>query len=425
MRITVSLFALVLFVSTYFIYSQSRVIQSTDASWALPTAVSIVRDGDLYLGEFKELIQAKKRYGIQRVRDEGRRKAVNLFPYGTSLLVLPVVYIVETFPETLPYILWNTREGLKTGVPPDIMEVRLRAERALASLIVSLSLVLLFLIGLEFLKPSESFALAFSFAFGTGMWSTASRGLWQHGPVILMVSLALYLLIRKEKYAGSSGLPLAFGYLIRPTTLLFWGLSALYLWVKERKALVLFVIFSILIGLLFVVINLDVYGKVTNVRYYKPGRLAYHPDFFQAFFANLFSPNRGVLFQSPFLLLSLFTLPLFKKKELVPLLLLSWGAISAHVIATSLFPNWWHGHSFGSRYMADILPLFFVLIALVFANFSSKSLKICFVPLVLFSVFVHYQGANNRMTYGWNTTPVNIDEAPERVWSLSDWQPLR
>jgi hypothetical protein len=44
-----------------------------------------------------------------------------------------------------------------------------------------------------------AFAVAMVFAFGTAAWSTASRGLWQHGPSMLCLAVAAYLAMRSRR----------------------------------------------------------------------------------------------------------------------------------------------------------------------------------------------------------------------------------
>ncbi|MCI5066087.1 hypothetical protein MRY87_10215 [bacterium] len=399
--------------------------------------MSIVRDGDFYLPEFRELIRHKKRYGIQRVTK--KRRPVNLFPYGTSLLILPIVATVEWVPQTLPYLLWNTAEALPEGKEPDLLDVRLRAERALGALCTTGALLFLFFIGCEFLSVSSSALLVLAFAFGTPAWSTASRGLWQHGPVMLLFSSALFLFLKGTVFRGLAGLPLAFGYLVRPTTLLVWGWGGLLVsalrgaksrwWRISWGSLLIYLLCSLLVALLFLSLNESIYHAPLNKKYYQPGRLAYHPDFWQALCASLLSPNRGLLFQSPFLFLSFCSIPLALSSSVARderiLLLFCWGSIVSHLVATSLFPNWWHGHCFGSRYMTDILPFFFVLLCSVFSRMRSKLLLGVMMLTVLIALPIHYRGAHARSVFGWNTTPVNVDHAPERVWSLRDWQVLR
>ncbi len=57
-------------------------------------------------------------------------------------------------------------------------------------------------------------------ALGTSMWSTASRGLWQHGPLILCFSLAIFFLSRQPirlADAALAGFALGYAVLIRQT----------------------------------------------------------------------------------------------------------------------------------------------------------------------------------------------------------------
>jgi hypothetical protein len=47
------------------------------------------------------------------------------------------------------------------------------------------------------------------------------------------------------------------------------------------------------------------------------------------------------------------------------------------------------------------------------------------VLLSVWSIGVHALGATTRQTSCWNTTPVDVDDDPGRVWSVTDAQAVR
>ncbi|MEO8396370.1 MAG: hypothetical protein ABI700_25480, partial [Chloroflexota bacterium] len=102
-----------------------------------------------------------------------------------------------------------------------------------------------------------------------------------------------------------------------------------------------------------------------------------------------------------------------------------------HWMLMSLYLNWWAGYSFGPRYMTDVLPYFaFFLIPLLVYLPSLSRLKFWLVTAVLAitifaSVAIHFRGSSEVATQTWNSVPVSVDEAPERVWDWTDVQFLR
>src|SRR5262249_16853849 len=48
-----------------------------------------------------------------------------------------------------------------------------------------------------------------------------------------------------------------------------------------------------------------------------------------------------------------------------------------------------------------------------------------FAVLVVMSFTIHYRGAYRRITWDWNSVPVDIDADPSRIWDWRDLQFLR
>ena len=139
------------------------------------------------------------------------------------------------------------------------------------------------------------------FALGTSMWSTATRALWQHGPLVLMFTIVMLLTvraIRRPALVQFAGLALAMAYIIRrpprsPSSLSvstclrsiergFCGMSA-GPWLPPFP------------------------GSFSTIRftarilppYYAASRLAAPASFTDGLLGILFSPSRGLLVFTP------------------------------------------------------------------------------------------------------------------------------
>ena len=93
-----------------------------------------------------------------------------------------------------------------------------KLEKTLASVIAALAVLALMLMGRDVLgRTAPALLLGAIFALGTSLWSTVSRGLWQHGPLILLCALALLCLARgrdrdERRWPALAGAALAAGY---------------------------------------------------------------------------------------------------------------------------------------------------------------------------------------------------------------------
>jgi len=150
--------------------------------------------------------------------------------------------------------------------------------------------------------------------------------------------------------------------------------------------------------------------------------------FWTALWTNLFSPARGLFVFSPFFLLLIFNFSSTYRtaKENRSLLILV-GWIVIHLILVSKFYNYWAGHSFGPRFMIDILPaiylLFLSLVSHVHYKGSQLNRRLTLLFLIItVPVSVYFnavQGLYNKYSgVIWNGNP-NIDKHSEYLF---DWK---
>ena len=190
-----------------------------------------------------------------------------------------------------------------------------------------------------------SIALALLFAFATSAWSTASRALWQHGPAMLMLSTALYLLSLAPKQPvllACSAAPLVLAYFIRPTESVVLVMVATYVLIHHRGQFVKWLLAAIVTATPFLIYNLVTYHRPLQTYFTLPLFLKPTPSNFPAMltaFAGVaVSPSRGVFVFSPFLLFSLAGIGLLlRKKWMTPLWCYLAAALALHWLALSDF----------------------------------------------------------------------------------------
>lgn len=423
-----------LFLLVIYGHASSKVIVATDSMWSIYLAQSFVTEGDLLLDEYRPLAKKRKNYGLRKRKGH----LYSYFPVGTALLAVPFVWAYNHtfFHQTLPIVPemlpgFPTDKSLEERSPENL---NLPLQRLIASIFVALTIVVLFFISTQFLPLGASVVVALIAAFCTPLWSTASRGLWQHGPSALLISTAILMILNaktKPILAGFSGALLAYAYIVRPTNAIAFLCFGFFLLFTSRESFRIFVLTALLIFVPFVSFSYNFFGLLLPP-YYNAGRLQLGWHLPQALFANLFSANRGIFFLSPVLIPAILGMyKVFREirvdsiiKPSLPMAVVA--AFFGHLLAISLFPEWWGGHAFGARYMTETVPylIYFCVLWLRDSKLNNLKYGLLFISACL-SFFIHYKGATSYRTFMWNVNPVNIDRRPERVWDLGDLQFLR
>jgi hypothetical protein len=397
---------------------------SFDSRWTIHTAVSIACRGDTDLDEYEALLARDHYYAIER---RGAH-LYNRYPIGASLLAVPAVGALRVAGSFIPSL--DAEHLIRTGWAP-VLEV------GVASSLVAASAGLLFLIGRrEGLGRIMAAVLALVFSFCTSAWSTGSRGLWQHGPSMLMLSMALYGLIlarQRAGFAAAVGLPLGFSLIVRPTNAIPLAVFSGYVLLCHRDQFVRFTILAggIIAG--FLLFNLLNDGSLLT-SYYLPGGqpLGTWSDVPAVLAGHLISPNRGLLIFSRVLGMALIGCAVVVLERRASGLF--WAVVSilsGHLLLISLFGQWWGGHSYGPRFFTDVLPLCMYLMipalqVLEAGQGKARTIRILGFALVCaWSFFVHFRAATTWDVWDWNGSPVSVDERPERAWDWNDLQILR
>jgi hypothetical protein len=407
----------------FVVHLASPLRTSFDSRWTIHTAVSIAYRGDTDLDEYDSLLRPEY-YAIESRGDH----LYNRYPLGASLLALPLIAALGIAGNVDAAV--DPEHLIRTGWAP-VLEV------AVASSLVAASAGLLFLVGRrEGLGRAMAVVFALTFAFCTPAWSTASRGLWQHGPSILMLSATLYgLVLARERpgFAAAVALPLGFSLVVRPTNVISVGVFGCYVLLCHRRQ---FFWFAGILGSIvacFFMANYANHGSLLTA-YYLPGGqpIGVWRDVPGVMAGHLVSPNRGLLIFSPVFGVALVACAIIATTGRASGLF--WAAVLillGHLLVISLFAQWWGGHSYGPRFWTDVLPLLMYLMIPALGLLETRRgtmralAAFCFALLCGWSFFVHFRAATTWDVWEWNASPASVDAHPERNWDWDDLQILR
>jgi hypothetical protein len=408
------LLSLGFFILQLAVFAASPIRIPTDSRWSVHTALSFARGHGGDLTEFLPIIEKEKFYAIESPDGHPRSR----YPIGTSLLVAPAVSVIAAL-----------RPAWAMDLPGAIP---VRTEQFLASIIgAATGVVFFWLIFLNFRSVPIALISASILAFSTSVWSTATRALWQHGPLILMLSIAMLLLVRarqKPAIVQFVSLPLIAGYVIRPTGIVPLGILSLYVLLYYRSWLPKYIAWLLLLAIPWVLYNFSIYGTPFPP-YYAGEAFSNRTHFVEGLLGNLFSPSRGLFVFSPVLLFALsgFVIALrsVEQRSLAIALAL---IVAGHMIIVGAASMWWAGHAFGPRFTTDILPILVYFTAFNFQLPETVPRRLqhvvssLIIVLAVVSAAIHAQGATRYGTWQWNYMPDSIDEHTSRAWDWTDPQ---
>ncbi len=337
------------------------------------------------------------------------------FPIGTSISSIPFVWLAT---KVLNKDMNNRQHDAV-------------AQKHIAGIVSVLIFLLLFLISKMYFGPSASIFIGFVFWMGTSLSSTLGQALWSHDFATLYTLLSIFLMLKivkenKELYWMPLGTVLFMAYLTRPTMSLLTIAVVLYIFFNHKKLISIKItsLVALFLGI-FVLFSLSEFNQLLP-DYYMPKRLSASETFWTAIYGNLLSPSRGLFIFSPiFLVLLLNIKSTYKvlKENKTLLIFVIW--IIVHLIIISKFPHWWAGHSYGPRFMIDILPAIFLIFVIVLSNTYERGTKIgkIYVTLLLLITvplsiyFNSIQGLYNVYAGSkWNGDP-DIDRHPEYLFN--------
>jgi hypothetical protein len=273
--------------------------------------------------------------------------SLSLYPVVLPLLVAPLYLPAVGYLHLQGWTEWRLRR------------LAIVMEKLTSSLLAASAAALLYLLLRRRAPPSDALLLALAFAFGTNTWMIGSQALWQHGLAELLLVGALLLLTGPcttfRALAAGALCGLIAGN--RPPDLLFAAVLGLYgLRWAGRRAPWLAAGAAVPLGLVLGY-NVAAAGNLAG-GYGIPKRVAFFRHGLLSGVAGLlFSPTRGLFVFSPFLL---FVPAAFRHglrdRGTHALTLLVGVAVLAQVLFYAK-ADWRAGHSWGPRWLTDLLPL--------------------------------------------------------------------
>ncbi len=417
-RTTRHVTAFVLAAVFFLIYNAN--LRDIDAVDTLPITllpVSILDSHDLTLDEFEQrfapqpdIWRAGFVFGALQQRDG---HIISSYPPGAAVIALPFYAVAR---------------GLGVLKDDDWLSYRLTGKLA-ASAIVALSAAAIFLCLVNITGTVPALLLTLAYGLGTGAFSTASQAMWQHGPGMLCLALALLCLLKideraepSRRLAFAAGLLLAMAVICRSANVIAAGAFTLYLLVHHRRLLPAFLLPASVLAVLFLWHNHSQYGSLSggydailDSQWHGSRDLAQTGMFDHPLLRGLLdtwvSPSKGLLIYSPFVIFALAPL-LFSPQQhrrLLPFLAL-WVVLHSVMLAKNSL--WWGGTAFGPRYFLELSAAFVLLIALSYRQLPTLA-RGGLALLIGLSVLLHTFGAFYAPC-GWAETPDFADFHPER-----------
>jgi hypothetical protein len=393
---------------------------TSDAQYALLVSEALIEHGSIRLDPwFDPGTKTAPARDLPYQIESTRGHAYYAFPHGTSILSVPLVAAARLF---------GSSSVDADGAYDPAAEARM--ERALASGLSAVFLLLVFLTARLAAPRPTAAIVALAAGFATPVWAVASRATWSHDWLLVLYAVAVLLLVRWElhdrrPHPALLATLLAWAFFVRPTAAVGGVAIAAYVaWRRPRDLVTL-----VPVGLLWIALFVASTRAAEHcwlLSSYRPGRLG-SPTFLEALAGALLSPGRGLLLYCPVAAAVPALLVRFWRdvpgKRLVAVF---GGAVAMHVIVVAAFPHWWGGHSFGPRLLVDTVPFLAALAALGLAGARGSSSWIAGAAVLLaLSVAIQASGALSIAPHVWNLLPTDIDTAPARLWDLADYPPLR
>lgn len=337
--------------------------------------------------------------------------------------------------------------GLVAAVPATLLHasgaIDMAAPRApnliaalTATILTAAAVTLVFLALRRSGHENAALLTALALGLGTNYWATVSQTLWQHESVAFGLALALWSWWRRPSpsllYLILGGCGLAFAGAARMQVapmILVWlgGIAATAGW---RRALVPAGIVAG-VGLVEIARNLVWFGHVLGAStateslhpllHDLPGPLASEP-WWNAL-GLLISPSKGLLLYSPIVLVAVFALGLVRRTADWSSVRWLVAAAGVQFILYSWYAVWWAGHTFGPRYLMDVLiPLTPLGAAGACWILQRRVARWVAAGALAWSIAVSAMGAFVYPNERWNTWPVDVDRHHDRLWEWRDSQ---
>ncbi len=366
-----------------------RLLTSYDVTAATFMPYEIIKKGTLSFS--KETIEAMKRvqdpnvYSVIKVGE----KNFSSYPILMGVMAVPI-YLIPILLNKIPELHYVE----------DLLKI-IALARITASFYTALAVAFFYLIikevnrlkNIKITKLEQIILIAF-YAFGTNLYSIASRSLWQHTSSLLFITIIILLLIKSlndEKYVKWLGTLTALLFIARPLNIIFVVIISLYVLIKHKKQFLNYILFALPFALLLFAYNYYAFGNPITNEYIFKGDTQFSTPLLEGLAGNLFSPARSFLFITPPLLLGYFGIIktfLKKKKEPIDIILLTLSL--TYLIALITYSKWWCWYGadrFGYGFFTEWVPIITLLGYTAVIEKKSLVLKIALILLIIYSIY--------------------------------------
>lgn len=359
---------------------------------------------------------------IESVAAQGRGSSAYWMvrsPDGRAISLYPVVVPTLLAPLYLPAVGYLNLRGW-TDVRFDY--VARVMEKLCASLVAAVSVSLLYLLLRRRTSVRNALLLTVAYAFGTTTWVISSQALWQHGMAQLLVIGALLVLTGPCTPVRALAAGLLLGLVAGnrpPDAILAATLGAYGLFWAGRRAVLLAAGAALPMGLVLLY-NVEMTGNVAGAYGLRGTSSFLQHDLLNGIAGLLFSPTRGLFVFSPFLLcLALAARRLPRDRSERGLMLAMFAGVVLQIVLYAK-ADWRTGHSWGPRFMTDLLPFLIWMLVPVVASLRSFG-RVCFIMAVGVAVMIEGIGAF-WYTGGTDLPLFTIVEGHEKVRPAWEWR---
>ncbi|MDP3973332.1 MAG: hypothetical protein Q8P92_00710 [Candidatus Daviesbacteria bacterium] len=401
-------YALLLFFLSFFLYNINlNITGSGDNTPARLLPFNILSGKGIFLDDYLPFLPENPPY-----LQEFNNHLISAYPLLPGVLATPFY---------LPFYLimqWLNLAGLE-----NYYWISYVAEKLTASLLSSLSIVaFFFLFNAIYSNKKISFIFTLIFAFATQTFSISSQHLWQHTFSNLFLILSLYLFVRKK--FTLSLLVAILCLFSRNIFIIYLPILLTMIILADQKYWRRYSIITLGGIIIFGTLNYYLYGmpigtEAVSWKYFDPSR----------FLSNLavlfFSPARGLLFYTPFFFFGFAAILLWPSltwlwKKMSKVLFLNLIFLYAILFVYSVYALVDDGWVWGDRYLTDGAVPAVILSYYLISHLKNRLLTILFIITIIYSVFTQVIGTFYYPKGRWDSHPVNITYAPERLWDFYD-----
>ncbi|MCI0458800.1 MAG: hypothetical protein L0Z62_17715 [Gemmataceae bacterium] len=408
---------LVVLPAALLLLSNGRTIGWGDSWPVVPTAGSLVTEGNWEISEFVGAVPAS-----YRVADWGGQPYCVTQTSGSVYSSYPAGMVVFAAPVALAARL--------TGADLTRPRVQERLEKWTAAWVAACCLGLFFLVALHLDGPSAAAVTTFLLAVGSVVFSTVGQALWQHGGVIFWSLVVLLVEFRsggRPSLAGGvlQGAGCSLMVACRLSAALFVIPFGLWVLARSPRRAAVVGASAALAYLPWAMLYDSIYGTPFGP---SAGQMAGANWAWtsEAFLGVLVSPARGLLVYQPWLILGALTFlplgwlrPAGQADGPAPR---GWHWFCLTVIGLQVglvagWCCWWGGHCWGSRLLAEVVPLGALLCVRPIGMLCRRRAgRVVLAGLALTAFLIHAVGVYWEPC--WEVR-VGLDRNPEVLWSWS------